>query len=45
MHAGQVAILRPGQAHMPNCHLDGVHDVVKVVVKVNVARTQPGSTK
>ena len=45
MHAGQVAILRPGQAHMPNCHLDGVHDVVKVVVKVNVARTQPGFSK
>jgi YhcH/YjgK/YiaL family protein len=38
--AGHVAILRPGQPHMPGVHLDGAHDVVKVVVKVNAARTQ-----
>jgi biofilm protein TabA len=34
---GQFAILRPGQAHMPGCHLDGPHDIVKVVVKVSAA--------
>jgi biofilm protein TabA len=45
VRAGYVAVLRPGQAHMPNCHLDGVHDVVKVVVKVNLARTQLDSPK
>ena len=33
---GQFAVLRPGQAHMPGCHLDGAHDVVKVVVKVRL---------
>ncbi len=37
MRAGQFALLRPGQAHMPNCHLDGPHDVTKVVVKVSAA--------
>jgi YhcH/YjgK/YiaL family protein len=34
---GEFAILRPGQAHMPACHLDGPHEVIKVVVKVSAA--------
>jgi YhcH/YjgK/YiaL family protein len=37
VRTGQFALLRPGQAHMPGCHLDGPHDVVKVVVKVSAA--------
>jgi biofilm protein TabA len=37
VHTGEVALFRPGQGHMPNCHLDGPHDVVKVVVKVSAA--------
>jgi biofilm protein TabA len=37
MRPGQFALFRPGEAHMPNCHLDGPHDVVKVVVKVSAA--------
>jgi biofilm protein TabA len=36
MGAGQVAVLRPGQAHMPGAHLDGAHEVVKIVVKVRL---------
>jgi biofilm protein TabA len=37
LKAGRFVILRPGQAHMPGCHLGGSHDVVKVVVKVSDA--------
>jgi biofilm protein TabA len=35
--AGQIVVLQPGQPHMPGVHLDGAHDVVKVVVKVSAA--------
>jgi YhcH/YjgK/YiaL family protein len=37
MHAGEFALFRAGEAHMPNCHLEGPHEVVKVVVKVSAA--------
>jgi biofilm protein TabA len=37
IRAGQFALFRTGEAHMPGCHLDGPHDVVKVVVKVSAA--------
>ena len=33
---GQFVIYRPGQAHLPNCHLQGPHDLHKVVIKVHV---------
>ena len=33
---GQFVIYRPGQAHLPNCHLQGPHDLHKVVIKVQV---------
>lgn len=31
---GMFAVFFPGGGHMPNCHLDGAHDLHKVVVKV-----------
>lgn len=31
---GMFAVFFTGGGHMPNCHLDGVHDLHKVVVKV-----------
>ena len=34
LHPGQFAVFFPGGGHMPNCHLDGPHDLHKVVVKV-----------
>jgi YhcH/YjgK/YiaL family protein len=37
VRAGHFAVFRPGEGHMPGCHLDGRHDVVKVVVKVSAA--------
>jgi biofilm protein TabA len=40
MHAGSFAILFPGQAHLPSLHLDGPHQVRKVVVKVSLAYLQ-----
>jgi YhcH/YjgK/YiaL family protein len=33
--AGRFAVFRTGQAHLPGCHLEGIHRVVKVVVKVS----------
>jgi biofilm protein TabA len=33
---GQFVIYSPGQAHLPNCHLQGPHDLHKVVIKVHV---------
>ena len=33
---GQFVIYLPGQAHLPNCHLQGPHDLHKVVIKVHV---------
>jgi len=32
---GQFVVYRPGQAHLPNCHLQGPHDLHKVVIKVH----------
>jgi YhcH/YjgK/YiaL family protein len=29
-------VYHPGQAHLPNCHLQGPHDLHKVVIKVHV---------
>ena len=37
LHAGQFAVLSPGQAHLPSLNLEGPHQVRKVVVKVSVA--------
>ena len=34
LHPGQFAVFFPGGGHMPNCHLDGPHELHKVVVKV-----------
>lgn len=34
LYPGNFAVFFPGGGHMPNCHLDGVHDLHKVVVKV-----------
>lgn len=34
LHPGMFAVFFPGGGHMPNCHLDGEHDLHKVVVKV-----------
>lgn len=34
LYPGDFAVFFPGGGHMPNCHLDGVHDLHKVVVKV-----------
>lgn len=34
LYPGMFAVFFPGGGHMPNCHLDGVHDLHKVVVKV-----------
>jgi YhcH/YjgK/YiaL family protein len=31
---GHFVIYRPGQAHLPNCHLEGPHALHKVVIKV-----------
>src|SRR5262245_31682698 len=36
MKPGHFAIYHPGQAHLPNCHFQGPHDLHKVVVKVQV---------
>ena len=33
---GQFVVYHPGQAHIPNCHLQGPHDLHKVVIKVHV---------
>ena len=33
---GQFVIYRPGQAHLPNCHLQGPHDLHKGVITVHV---------
>ncbi len=37
MHPGLFAVFFPGQAHLPGCNLNGVHEIRKVVVKVAVA--------
>lgn len=34
LYPGMFAVFFPGGGHMPNCHLDGQHDLHKVVVKV-----------
>jgi YhcH/YjgK/YiaL family protein len=34
LYPGKFAVFFPGGGHMPNCHLDGSHDLHKVVVKV-----------
>ncbi len=34
LYPGMFALFFTGGGHMPNCHLDGVHDLHKVVVKV-----------
>jgi len=34
MKPGRFAIYHPGQAHLPNCHFQGPHDLHKVVIKV-----------
>jgi len=34
LYPGDFAAFFPGGAHMPNCHLDGPHELHKVVVKV-----------
>lgn len=34
LYSGMFAVFFPGGGHMPNCHLDGKHDLHKVVVKV-----------
>jgi len=34
LYPGKFAVFFPGAGHMPNCHLDGPHDLHKVVVKV-----------
>lgn len=34
LYPGKFAVFFPGGGHMPNCHLDGPHDLHKVVVKV-----------
>jgi biofilm protein TabA len=34
LYPGNFAVFFPGGGHMPNCHLDGPHDLHKVVVKV-----------
>ena len=36
MRPGRFAIYHPGQAHLPNCHFQGPHDLHKVVIKVHV---------
>ena len=36
MKPGRFAIYHPGQAHLPNCHFQGPHDLHKVVIKVHV---------
>jgi biofilm protein TabA len=36
MKPGRFAIYHPGQAHLPNCHFQGAHDLHKVVIKVQV---------
>jgi YhcH/YjgK/YiaL family protein len=33
---GHFVVYHPGQAHLPNCHLQGPHDLHKVVIKVHV---------
>lgn len=33
---GRFVVYHPGQAHLPNCHLEGQHNLHKVVVKVHV---------
>jgi YhcH/YjgK/YiaL family protein len=35
MRPGSFAIYHPGQAHLPNCHFQGPHDLHKVVIKVD----------
>ncbi len=32
---GQFAVFFPGQGHVPGCHLEGPHEVLKAVVKVS----------
>jgi YhcH/YjgK/YiaL family protein len=34
LYPGHFAVFFPGGGHMPNCHLDGPHELHKVVVKV-----------
>jgi len=36
IRAGQFVVYQPGQAHLPNCHLQGIHDLHKVVIKVHI---------
>ena len=36
MKPGRFVVYHPGQAHLPNCHLQGPHDLHKVVIKVQV---------
>lgn len=31
---GHFIVYHPGQAHLPNCHLEGQHDLHKVVINV-----------
>jgi biofilm protein TabA len=37
LKAGHFAVFAPEDGHQPGCHLDGLHTVRKVVVKVSVA--------
>jgi biofilm protein TabA len=34
MYPGRFAVFFPGEAHLPNCHLGGEHQLSKIVVKV-----------
>jgi YhcH/YjgK/YiaL family protein len=34
LYPGRFAVFFPGGGHMPNCHLNGPHDLHKIVVKV-----------
>lgn len=38
MRPGHFAVFFPEDGHMPNCHLNGPHELHKVVVKVTVER-------
>ncbi len=38
LYPGMFAVFFPGGGHMPNCHLDGSHELHKVVVKVRADR-------
>ena len=36
VRAGHFVVYHPGQAHLPNCHLQGPHELHKVVIKVHI---------